>query len=132
MLPKTANNCTVIGRNVNHTNPLTHTVSIIGPRSCYGYGGRQAYCSMVKDKNDDVCKVAEGAPVICKDNEIAGFVLKQSSSCMKRNGKVHLRYHSIDDFRSWINNLTVETSAETNSAGFTKLSFGLMILMILV
>jgi hypothetical protein len=134
MIPKVADTCTVIGRNVHLAKPLTDSVFIIGPSSCYGYGGRQAYCSMVDDKNNDVCKVIQGAPVICKDNEIAGFVLRESNSCMESNGRVQLRYHSIDDFRSWMNYWMVgpsTTTAKPNSAGFTRLSFGLVFVMIL-
>ncbi|KAG5680167.1 hypothetical protein PVAND_009692 [Polypedilum vanderplanki] len=132
-IPKVAGYCQIVGRNVHLSKPANDTIFIIGSESCYGIGGKQAFCSILDSKDEDVCKVIQGAPVICKVNEISGFVLSETKSCIETNGKFQLRYHSLENFKGWLNywkDGPITTTPKANSATFGKLSFVLLILML--
>ena len=91
-----------------------------------GGGGKQAYCSIFDDSNIDACKVLQGAPLICKDNEIAGIVLGGKDMCVKTGTKVQLRYHSVSDFEHFLKYYSVGPTTTPkpapNSAAMYKFS----------
>ncbi|CAG9804843.1 unnamed protein product [Chironomus riparius] len=135
MLPKVADNCTIVGRNVHLSSPSLDEVFIIGPSSCYGSGGKQAYCSIFDDSNVDACKVVQGAPLICNDHEVAGIVLGGKNMCIKSGSKVQLRYHSVGDFKNFLNYYslgpatTTTQKPEPSSASIYKVSISAFIMV---
>jgi len=110
-------------------------VFVIGPSSCYGSNGKQAYCSVFNNSNIDVCKVLQGAPLICKNDEVAGIVLGGKDMCVKVGTKVQLRYHSVGDFSNFLNYYslgpatTTTQKPEPNSASIYKVSISAFIVV---
>lgn len=121
-IPTIADHCTIYGRDVHLANPPSDNVFVIGPTSCYGVGGKQASCSIFDNKDVDACKSIQGAPLICKDNEISGFVLSETRSCTG-GSSIQLRYHNVGDFKSWLNYYMVgpTTTVKPNFATSLKL-----------
>lgn len=131
-IPRVADYCSVIGRNVHLSNPPNDKVFVIGPSSCFGQGGKQPFCTILDDPNDDICKSLQGAPLLCKNNEVSGIVLGEDRSCVKMNGgKVQLRYHSIGDFRKWLDYHLVGPTTQSKSAMTNILSVKMIVLVLL-
>jgi hypothetical protein len=94
---------------------------VIGPNSCYPQDGKQASCSIIDDPKADVCKVQQGSPMICKERELAGFVLH--SSCIKEGNSTQLRYHNLNDFKKWIQETIAAGPATVKPVPDTATSF---------
>jgi hypothetical protein len=124
-----------VGRNVHLSSPPMDKVFVIGPHSCYGGNGKQAYCSVFDDPNIDVCKVLQGAPLICNNNELAGLVLGGKDMCVKVGTKVQLRYHSLGDFSNFLYYYSVGPTTtstekpEPSSASIYKVSISAFIMV---
>lgn len=125
-IPKVADVCYIIGRNVHLSSPPQDNVFVIGPESCYGKGGNQAYCTIIEDPDQNVCKVLQGAPLICKDNEIAGIVLGGPKMCIQSGSRYQIRYHSVGDFSKFLKYYsegpTTTPKPKKNSATIYKFS----------
>lgn len=124
-----------MGRNVHLSSPSVDNVFVIGPSSCYGGGGKQAYCTIFDNSNIDACKVLQGAPLICKDDEVAGIVLGGKDMCVKTGTKVQLRYHSVGDFSAFLKyysvgpTTTTTQEPEPSSASMYKVSISAFIMI---
>lgn len=123
--------CSVLGRLTHLSKPPEEKVLVNGPGCC---GTSQAYCTVFPDKNHDSCNSHHGAPVIC-DNLFAGFLITKSTACVEVTGKTMIRYHSVGDYKKWIdyyvNNLHTDGPPTTpSSATSMKLSISLVTFLI--
>ncbi|XP_070500189.1 snake venom serine protease KN13-like [Chironomus tepperi] len=135
-IPKIADDCYIVGRNVHLASPSLDHVFVIGPSSCYGSPGNQAYCTIFNNTDADACKVLQGAPLICGDDKIAGIVLGGKDMCVKTGTKAQLRYHSVGDFSKFLNYYSVGPATTTtqeptpSAASMYKVSISAFIMVL--
>lgn len=77
--------------------PRNDAVTVNGQSSC----GMETYCTTLSP-NADTCAAKLGSPIVCNDGFIDGFVIK-NSGCSDR---FLISYHSVDDFREWIDSVS--------------------------
>jgi hypothetical protein len=96
-------------------------VTALGPQFC-GSNSTQAFCSIF-DANLATCVSQLGSPLINGDvssSSIDGFVISEGS-CSRNGSRFVLHYHSVDDFRDWIEQVSGADSVKKVS-GFLVLS----------
>lgn len=91
---------------------------------------------------DIICTAQEGSPIACENGSVDGILLNEGS-CMLSGNSAILSYHSIAEFRDWINQVTnsattvipttTDGSDTTISAGTnTKVSSSALILAVVL
>lgn len=100
--------------------PKNDLVTVDGPRFC-GMDPIETYCT-ISPPNIDTCTAKLGSPVVCNEGFIDGFIIK-NAGC--NSEEFLLSYHSVDDFREWIE---LVSGAENNC----KLSMILILTSVLL
>lgn len=62
--------------------------------------------------NSDICTAGPGSPVLCRSNLEFSGILLNNGSCEESINGYTLKYHSIDVFQSWIDEVLKADSYE--------------------
>lgn len=82
----------------------------------------EVFCSTFPIASTESCSAILGAPLICEnESTISGFLLNDRNCEVNSNGRNQLNFHSVDQYKKWI-----EEVLETNSV--RKISINLILL----
>lgn len=82
--------------------PLVAPIGVFAPEFCYG-SMPQAFCSTFDTAHQFPCSSRLGAPIICgPEGRLDGFVITENQYCNNFWGRNMLHYHSVEEFRDWI------------------------------
>jgi hypothetical protein len=99
-LQPTVSSCRIYGWGGALLNHLNREVTVSPPSACDSNLPR-IFCSSFSEQNDLTCAARLGAPLTCGDvSIIVGFLL--DDRCVQREENFVLNYHSVEDFREWI------------------------------
>lgn len=77
-------------------------IGVFAPEFCYG-SLPQAFCSTFDLPQELPCSAFLGSPVICgHEGRVDGFVLSDNMFCDNVWGRNMLQFHSVEEFRDWI------------------------------
>ena len=80
-------------------------VAVYRPQYCYN-NLPQVFCSVIDSGSIETCTAMQGSPVVCGDRSaVAGFVLTDRA-CSSLGVLNSLDFHSVGDFREWIQNVS--------------------------
>jgi hypothetical protein len=79
---------------------INQSVMVYEPQLCDG-NSTQAYCSRFRYSNL-ACFTLTSSPVMCGDRSHLDGIVISEGSCTIEDGSYMLYYHSIADFREWI------------------------------
>lgn len=123
----TNTSCSLIGFGSITTSPVLDAVTVFQPQYCNATQTR-AYCSNLANLDVRACSAAEGSPVVCINGFIDGILLN-TFGCTADQNNIRLNYHSINDFRNWINE-TSSAKTLANASAFTFILLSLVSLLV--
>lgn len=96
---ETNRTCAVFGWGASPNHPRRDSLEIHGPQFCTP--GRQAFCTSFASSMHVTCSAMQSSPVVCNSGTIDGFVLN-TNGCSLTGDRYRLSYHSIGEYREWI------------------------------
>lgn len=106
--------CSLHGWGGNLADHRRDSITVYAPQFCQP-NMPQAYCTSF-DITD--CSAILASPITCgNDSIIDGFVLN-NRSCAIYEGRPMLNYHSVSDFREWLENTTQQSVPYKSSINF--------------
>lgn len=83
-------------------NPRYENVDIFTPAAC-NPNIPNAFCSNFGLSTPEQCNAILGSPVVCGNEQtVSGFVIGSNGTCLSSASFNKLNYHSVGDFRQWI------------------------------
>jgi hypothetical protein len=80
--------------------PRTEVISIYGPSFCDS-NFPQTSCSTFNETNNQTCTAVIGSPVLCgSEGRFTGFQVSQG--CVQGQNQQTMTFHSVNTFRTWI------------------------------
>lgn len=105
----TNSTCRLFGWGGSEDNPETVEVEVFGPQYC-NLNLPQAYCTDLLTPGR-ACQAYTGSPVVCSAQTVDGFLLQ--TGCPEASpGRYLVDYHSVAEFREWID---IVSSADLRS-----------------
>lgn len=106
-------------RNNNLNSRRREVVGVYSPQNCHE-NNTQVFCSFFDSASNEICSVPQGSPLICGDeNAVSGFILNNCGDIKGLNG---LDYHSVGDFREWIEQVSGAKKLDNISAIFIAIA----------
>ena len=97
------NLCQVVGWGNTPESSRQDVVAVYRPQLCQG-NLPQVFCSIIDTESSETETALQGSPVVCGDGSaVAGFVLGTRVLVGNLNA---LDFHSVGDFRGWIENVS--------------------------
>lgn len=78
----------------------------------------QLYCTLIDSSFNPSCSAILGSPITCGNEEILDGFLLNNRTCTSTGGIISLNYHSISDFREWIENTMQQLVPSRGSFNF--------------
>ncbi|XP_037042380.1 snake venom serine protease-like [Bradysia coprophila] len=102
-IPFTSTTCTLFGFGGAALYPDTVEVVAYTPENCYS-NHTQAYCSEHVPLTR-ACSASVGSPLVCNPQSVDGILLQ--TGCQEESPGRYLQpYHSVDEFREWIESVS--------------------------
>lgn len=112
---RTNSTCNLHGWSGAWTNFRRDPIAVFAPQFCYG-SLPQAFCATFDSVNHVTCTANLGSPVICgHEGRVDGFMITESFNCDRVWGRTMQSYHSVEEFRDWINEVTQAKAKITKS-----------------
>lgn len=114
----TSESCELIGWGGDFLNPRRDAVTVNSPDSC-DPNYPQNFCTNFDSNAHVTCSAKQGSPLICgSEMVLAGFVTNVNGCTTNDAGQTVLNYHSIDDFRDWIEGVFGPELPKRNAVNF--------------
>lgn len=97
----TNSTCRLFGWGGAEENPISNPVDVYGSQFC-NQTVPQASCSTFDSPLHLTCSALTGSPVVCIDGKVDGFIVTAEIMCTSSGESNRLYYHSVGDFREWI------------------------------
>lgn len=90
-------------------------ISVFEPQYC-DPNYPQVFCSSFPSLATGPCTASRGSPVVCISGHVSGFVINERGcTTADAHGRNLLHYHSVNDFRAWIEEVSGAEKAVKSS-----------------
>jgi hypothetical protein len=109
--------CRLVGWGNTQEASQHDVVAVYSPQFCNA-NLPQAFCSIIDSSSQSSCTALQGAPIVCGDSAFVSGFLLNNRECGAAGHLATLEYHSVGEFREWIEEVSGASVAQMSTLVF--------------